>query len=218
MVKEIRWLLTKEFLIEWRQRSALAGLLLYAVSTVFVCYLSFRILDDIFTWNALFWVMVLFGAINAGARSFIQESHGLQFYYYTVASPQAIILSKIIYNMVLLAAISLVNYMAMSLFLGNPVDDPVSYLLILIPGSTGLSGVITLVSAIASKAGKNTAMMAILSFPLLMPLLITLIKASRFALLGTPPSEYMGYVGILLLLNVIVWVLSFLLFPYLWHD
>ncbi|MCB0397963.1 MAG: heme exporter protein CcmB [Flavobacteriales bacterium] len=218
MFKEIQWLLAKEMKTEWRQRYATAGLLLYVLCTVFVCYLSFRFLDDATTWNALFWVLVLFGAVNAGARSFLQESPGLQLYYYVLVRPQAVILSKTIYNMVLLVLVSLANYVLMTILLGNPVEDKWAFLLILIPGSSGLAGVITLVSAIAARAGRNPALMAILSFPLLMPLLITLIKASHFALMGKPVGDYIGFSGVLVLLNMIIITLSYLLFPYLWKE
>ena len=41
-VKEVTALLRKELLLEWKQRYALNGLLLYVASMVFVIALSFR--------------------------------------------------------------------------------------------------------------------------------------------------------------------------------
>ena len=41
---------------------------------------------------------MLFTAVNAVAKSFMQESAGRQLYYYTLANPRDIMLSKIIYN------------------------------------------------------------------------------------------------------------------------
>lgn len=72
----------------------LTGVLIYVVSTGFICYMSFRQIIDIPTWNALFWIIMVFAAINAVARSFMQESKGLQLYYYTLLHPASVILSR----------------------------------------------------------------------------------------------------------------------------
>ena len=55
-------LIKKELLTEWRQRYALNGMVLYLVSTIFVCYMSFNLkagVIDAVTWNALFWIIIL---------------------------------------------------------------------------------------------------------------------------------------------------------------
>ena len=109
-MQELKALIEKEIRLEWRQRYALNGMILYIVCTVFVCYMSFALkvkgIEPI-TWNTLLWIILLFTAVNSITKSFTQESSGRQLYYYTIASPQGIILSKIIYNIVLLFALSL---------------------------------------------------------------------------------------------------------------
>ena len=101
---QIKFLLKKEILLEWRSKYALNGILLYVISTVFVCYLSFKTTPPL-VWNALFWIILLFAAVNAIAKSFMQESKGRLLYYYQIACPQAIILAKIIYNILLMILI-----------------------------------------------------------------------------------------------------------------
>ena len=121
--------LKKEILLEWRQKFAINGIFLYVISTVFVCYLSFRIIDHPATWNALFWIVILFASTNAVSKSFIQESTGKLLYLYTLASPQAIILSKIIYNMLLVMVLSMITYVFYSLFIGNLVQNQLLFVL-----------------------------------------------------------------------------------------
>jgi len=41
-LQQLGALMRKEFVLEWRQRYALNGMLLYIVGAVFVCYLSFN--------------------------------------------------------------------------------------------------------------------------------------------------------------------------------
>jgi heme exporter protein B len=218
MYSEIKYLLQKEILLEWKQKYAFNGLLLYVVSTVFICYLSFRQIIDPPTWNALFWIILLFAAVNAVAKSFMQETRGRQLYMYTIVSAKAVILSKIIYNLLLMFVISLINLCFYSLFLGNMVEDMPMFILGLLLGSAGFSSVLTMISAIASKAGSNASMMAILSFPILIPMLITIIRFSKNAMDGLEAGVSSQFLLILLALNVLVVALSFLLFPYLWRE
>lgn len=215
---EIKHLIAKELKQELRQKYALGGILLYVVSTVFVCYLSFRNIIDKPTWNALFWIILLFGSINAVAKSFIQESKGRQLYFYTLVSPQAVIISKILYNSLLMLLLSLVCFLVYSLFIKNLVDDIPYFILTLVMGSIGFASVLSMVSAIASKTNSNFSLMAILSFPMLIPLLLSLIKVSKNAVDGLDRSLSTPYFGVLLLINLMVILLSFVLFPYLWRD
>jgi heme exporter protein B len=105
-------LLKKEIILEWRSKYAFNGILLYIVSTVFVCYISFNLNPGFkgsqgypIVWNILFWIIMLFASVNAIAKSFLQESKSRLLYYYSIAHPQAIIISKTIYNALLMALV-----------------------------------------------------------------------------------------------------------------
>ncbi|WP_179414223.1 heme exporter protein CcmB [Mucilaginibacter sp. E4BP6] len=218
-------LLKKEILLEWRSKYAFNGVLLYVVSTVFVCYISFHLSPGFsgsagypIVWNILFWIIILFASVNAIAKSFIQENKGRLLYYYTIASPQAIILSKTIYNILLMSLLSILALIVYLLFFPNTIGDPLFYFLAVLLGSISFSTVFTMISAIASKAGNNGTLMAILSFPVIIPVILLLIRISKSAMDGVERSLLYGNISILLAINVIVVVTSLLLFPYLWRD
>lgn len=200
-----------------RNKYALGGILLYVVSTVFISYLSFKKIIDPATWNALFWIILLFASINAIAKSFISETKGRLLYLYTLTSPQAVIISKIIYNSLLLTALAGLCLTVYSVFIGNIIQDTPLFLITLLLGSFGFASLLTMVSAIASKANNNFTLMAILSFPILVPLLIVLIKLSKNAIDGLEHWD-INFLLVLMLLNVIIIALSYLLFRYLWRD
>ena len=218
MLAQIKALLYKELTLEWRNRYALNGLLLYVVSTVFVCYLSFRQITSVPVWNALFWIIMLFASINAVGRSFIQEHKGRLLYFYSTCSPQAFVLAKMVYNAIIMWVIALIGYIIYLLFIGDLVQDHLMFGLALWLGSTGFALILTLMSAIASKTDNNLSLMAILSFPVQLPFLITLIKFSKNAVDGLDPSVSYGLITVLGMIIVIVVALSYLLFPYLWRD
>jgi len=218
MWNELRHLIRKEFLLEWKQRYALSGLLLYVVTTIFVCYLSFKKVVDVPTWNALFWIILLFASVNAVAKSFMQESRHRNLYYYTVADPKLVIGAKLIYNTLLLLSLALLHLAIFSLLIGNPVQDMTLFLVALVLGVFGLASVMTLISAIASKAGANSTLMAILGFPVLMPLLLTSIRLSKNAADGLVVASNQQFIIVLLALNIAISALTIILFPYLWRE
>lgn len=211
----------KEFKQEWRNRYALNGIILYLACTIFICYLSFNVRTNqlnAVTWNALFWIIILFASINAVAKSFMGEKRERQLYYYTIISPQALIIARIIYNAGLLLVISILGFLFYSIILGNPVVDQYLFIGNLLLGSIGFSTTLTLISAIASKAGSNQTLMAILGFPILLPMLLMVIKVSKNAIDGLELSVSIDELLTLLAINLIVGAVSYLLFPYLWRT
>ena len=218
-------LIKKELLTEWRQRYALNGMVLYLVSTIFVCYMSFNLKAgtiDAITWNALFWIIILFASVNTVAKSFIQESEGRQLYFYSIASPEAIVLSKIIYNVllsVILASVGLIIYsVVMSNSLAGQSPDYGYYFLAVVLGASGFASCLTMVSAIASKARNSTSLMAILSFPVMIPLILVVIKLSKNAMDGLDRASSTDEILTLLAINAITLAVSYILFPYLWRS
>ncbi len=220
-MQELKILLGKEIRLEWRQRYALNGMALYIVSTVFVCYLSFKAKSSSLnpvTWNTLFWIILLFTAVNAISKSFTQERSGRLLYYYTLASPTSIILSKILYNTGLMLLLSLLGFGFYAFVMGNPVGDMTLYLLSIVLASVGFATTLTMVAGIASKAENNAALMAILSFPVILPMLMMVMKLSKNALDGLDRGSSTDEIVVLLALDAIVTVLSLILFPYLWRS
>ncbi|WP_345226835.1 heme exporter protein CcmB [Hymenobacter koreensis] len=208
----------KDFRLEWRQRAALNGMLLYVGSTVFVCYLSF-VRGGVLpapAWNALLWIILLFTAVNAVAKSFLQESRGRLLYYYALVRPEAVILAKIAYNAVLLLGLGLVAFGAYSLVLGNPVQQPGRFTLVVALGALGFASSLTLISGIAAKAQNSNTLMPVLGFPVVIPILLQLIKAAKNALDGLDASPQPLYM--LLGLNLLVVAVSYLLYPFLWRT
>ena len=193
------------------------GILLYVFSTIFVVYMTF-IKVEARTWNALFWIIILFASVNAVTKSFHQENSHRQLYYYTLANPVAILFSKMLYNTLMLLLISLLAFGFFSLLVGNPVKDVGLFLLGLVLSSLGFSITFTFISAISVKANNSATLMAILSFPIILPILMTLIKLSANALRLIQDTSINKDLIILVAIDVILGCLAYVLFPFLWRD
>lgn len=219
--REIKLLLKKEIVLEWRTRYALNGILLYVVGAVFICYMSFKLQRgalNVATWNALFWIIMLFAAVNAVAKSFLQEQSGRLIYYYTIASPQGIIVAKMLYNTLLLLLLAVICLLVFSVVMGNEVQNRWLFVANLLLGAVGFSVTLTMVSGIAAKASNSSTLMAVLSFPIMIPLLLMVMRISKNAIDGLDPTVSYDDVVILLAMNGIVASLSYILFPYLWRS
>ena len=221
LLPSIRTLIHKELQLEWRNKYAFNGILLYVAGAVFVCFMSFNVKKGVvhpITWNALFWIIILFSAVNAVSKSFVGEREGRNLYYYTLISPQALIISKIMYNIILLLVLGILGLGFYSLVMGNPVQDNGLFLSCLILAAVGFASALTLVSAIASKAGNNGTLMAILSFPVILPMILLIIKISKNAMDGLERSVSYDELLVLTAINAIVLTTSYILFPFLWRN
>lgn len=218
MIKRIAALLRKDILLEFRQQHTFYGVILYIASTVFVIYLSMDKPDAV-VWNSLFWVIQLFICVNAVAKSFLQESKGRMLYFYSITSPVAFIISKIIYNVLLMALMSGISLLLFFFFLSNPVSNTLQFTGIVLLGGISLSLVFSLMSAIAGKAQQNAALIAIMGFPIILPQLMVLIKLSKVAFAEVFRAGAVFQLSALVLgLDVLVIAMAVVLFPYLWKD
>ena len=221
LLKEVIYLVQKDFILEWRQKYAFNGMLLYVGSTVFICYLSFSLRFSglqVPVWNALYWIILLFTAVNAISKSFTQENRGRLLYFYSLVSPQGVILAKIAYNAALMLVLALLCFFFYAVIIGNPVQDVPMFLLTILLGAIGFATSLTMISGIASKAANSGTLMAVLSFPVVVPMLLMLIKMSKNALDGLDRSTSLDELLTLLAINMIVVTVSYILFPYLWRS
>jgi heme exporter protein B len=217
MLKQVNLLIRKEFMLDFRTRHAVSGIVLYVAATTYVLYLSADNLTPPL-WNGLLWVVTLFTGITAINKSFVQEPVGRQLYYYTLVSPTAVILSKMLYNAVFMMLLTTVTYLVFGLLLGFKSQNTLMTYGLMMAGAAGISVTLSMVSAIAWKAGNSPALMAVLSFPLLIPLLLTLMRISLCALANNWPPDIWKDVLIYVALNMVTAAVALILFPYLWRD
>lgn len=222
--REINSLVSREFRLEWRNKYTLGGVLLYLAATVFVILTALEqegLADQMGAswWNLLFWLSMLFICVNAIAKSFSQESEQKTLYLYTLFRPESVILAKMLYNYVFTLFLGTLTWVLFLVWFGNPVIHAFNFFLLILFGGGGLGLVFTMISSIASKAGNNSTLMAILSFPVVLPFVIVLIRLSSTVFSEGSLIESAGLLwAILIALNLLVLGMSFILFPYLWRE
>lgn len=210
-------LIRKDLLLETRQQYTLYGIFLYVASTIFVVYLSMGQPEDR-VWNGLFWVIQLFVCVNAVAKSFLAESRGKMLYFYSIAGARDFVLSKLIFNAILMLVMSCLSLAIFTVLLGNPIEYGWRFLGITCLGGISLSLVFTFLAAIAAKAQQQAALMAIMGFPIIIPQLLILMKIATAAFSAVIQAGLWQMLLMLVGLDVLVIALAIILFPFLWKD
>lgn len=211
------WLLQQEIRTELRQPYTLAGILLYVVAATLIAYVALTQFS-VMTWNPLFWILLFFAAISATSRSFGQEQGRRHLYYYTLVSPEALLLSKLTYNSLILMLLGFLLWGLLNLFQGsNLIERPGLFTLAIFLGSIGLSAAFSFVAAIATRAAGNATLMSILAFPLVIPLLLVLVRVGAYAI-GLLSGDTSQLLSLLLAVDLLLIASGMLLFPFVWRD
>jgi heme exporter protein B len=139
-------------------------------------------------------------------------------YFYAITSPIDFILSKLIYNGILMILMSGLSLLLFTLLLGNPLQHFLLFFGISCLGGISLSLVFSLLAAIAAKAQQPSAIMAILGFPLIIPQLLLLIRIANIAFADIVQNGLPQLVGLLSGFDLMIIALAYILFPFLWKD
>jgi heme exporter protein B len=134
------------------------------------------------------------------------------------AVSETIFAGKLIYNLILLFFLELILVPLFIILLGFSIQNLWLFLCVLLLGSLGLVCATTTIAAICAKASVKGALFAVLSFPILLPLLVTLIDGTNLASEGASFSRGLGDLQILVSYVVVMLTASFLLFEYVWEE
>lgn len=214
--------LRKDVQSEYRTRYAINAILLFGITTLTVISIAVGQLGlsgDIYA--ALFWIIIFFAAMSGLAQVFVREEDSRTAVILRLtADPTPVYLGKLIFNFLLLLLLEVIITPLFFIMTDARMLHSGLFLLVLIIGSIGLAGVTTLIAAIISRASIKGALFAVLSFPVLLPLLIGAISATRIALSpGTESfSAASSEIQLLLSYAVVMITAGVLLFDFVWEE
>jgi len=210
-------LIRAEWESDLRQKAVIAGILLQVFTAVLVCYLAIQVLA-LPAWNALFWILVIFGTIQGITKNFIAVPAGRWIYLYQITTPKALIASKIIYNLLLMTLLVACTLLLYSFFMGYFVKHTGWYLFTVWLTGAGVSTVYTLVSAIAAKTRQAGLLAPVLSLPVIIPVLLAGLSSSRKCLEVNLPAAFYKDLAVVGVIDVLLVYLSMLLFSFVWQE
>lgn len=169
--------------------------------------------------SALVWIIILFAALSSLSRSFVVETDRQTYDLLRLhCSAGVVFTGKLCYNFLFTLSVNLATFLLYLFLLGMPIADGMAFILVLLLGTAGLSGVSTMLGAIVSQADRKGAIFSVLSIPLLFPLILILVRTTRAALIEGFSENYLndfwalfGYAGVTITAGV-------LLFDYIWEE
>ncbi|MDH7515198.1 MAG: heme exporter protein CcmB [Bacteroidota bacterium] len=214
-------LLAKDFRGEWRTRYAVNTLLMFIVVTLSV--VVFALAGETLTSGVqagLLWVVLFFSAMNGMSRSFLsEEERGTTLTLRLLADPSAIYLGKLLFNLVLALLLNVFIVLLFLVFLeGFLIRQPGLFLAVILGGGAGVAAATTVIAAMIARAGSKGPLFPVLSFPVLLPLLMSGISATKIAMEETEWTLALPELGVLASYIAVVVAASFFLFDFVWKD
>jgi heme exporter protein B len=92
------------------------------------------------------------------------------------------------------------------------------FLLSFVLGNIGLAISSTIIAAIIAKAGAKGTLYPVLSFPILLPLILTSVQLTLFSIDGTGFDKSVFELAIVVSYDVIMLTASYMLFDFIWKE
>ena len=215
-------LIHKDVHSELRTRYALNALLMFvvtAVSTIVFALRSDQPTSSVL--SGLYWVVVFFTAMSGLSRTFVsEEERGTTMTLQLVATPSTVYFAKLLFNTMLTFSLTIaVTILYMTVFSNAFVIKTMSIFIgTVVLGSLGFASASTIIAAIVAKANTRGTLYPVLSFPILIVLLMTVMGATTKSLDGEELSSALGDFQILVGYILAMSGGSYLLFDYVWKD
>jgi heme exporter protein B len=213
-------ILLKDIKSEFRTRYAFNALIMFSLVILVVISISigqYNLNSNLA--SSILWILIFFASVTGLGQSFIKEEEtGTVIALRLHSKPSAVWLGKFIYNTLLLFVLELIFVPLFFILLKVECGNPVLFFTVIILSSIGLSGATTIIAAIIAKASVKGALFAVLSFPVLLPLLISAISATQIAFSGGSFGDAISDIKLLISFPVIIMTVSIFLFDYIWNS
>ena len=214
-------LFLKDFRSELRTRYAINSLLMFIIVAISVILFSIgneRINENLTA--GLFWVVIFFTAMSGLARAFVsEEERGTSLTLQLIASPSTVFTGKLIFNLILVFCMNtIIAFLYSALFDSFVIRNFSLFLSVFVLGNIGLAISSTIIAAIISKAGAKGTLYPVLSFPILLPLILTSVQLTLFSIDGTSFENSKFELAVVICYDVIMLTASYMLFDFIWKD
>jgi len=214
-------LFQKDFHSELRTRYAINSLAMFIIVAISVILFSIgnESISPELT-GGLFWVVIFFSAMSGLSRAFVsEEERGTTLTLQLIAPPATVFSGKLLFNLVLVFLMNIViSVLYSALFSEFYIKNFFLFALTFVIGNIGIAVSSTLIAAIIAKAGSKGTLYPVLSFPILLPLILTSVKLTTFAIDGTALSDAIFELLIIICYDIVMISASYILFDFIWKD
>lgn len=211
----------KDLRSELRTRYALNALVMFVITTLSVILFSIgneSVSPELL--SGVLWIIIFFSTMSGLSRTFVsEEERGTVMTLHLIARPLTIYFGKLLFNLILLGALNVFTVLLYLLFVsGFTVGNYLIFSVTIFLGTIGLASASTIIAAIIAKANTKGTLYPVLSFPILLPLLLTVINATKLSVEDAAFGDALGEFQVLISYLVVITAISYLLFDYIWKE
>jgi heme exporter protein B len=214
-------ILQKDLLLELRTREALSALVVLMLLILLTFTFAFDPAEAATAAPAVLWVTFVFAGLLAVQRTFLIERENGS-WYGLLLSPidrGAIFVAKMTGNLIVLAIAQVVLLALLALLLGVEMPRaPLALFVVNGLGLVGFSALATLFAALSVRLRAREMLLPLLVLPLLVPVVICAVEASRVVLAGGGAADAGAWLRVLATFDVIFTVAGWLLFEQLVQE
>jgi heme exporter protein B len=214
--------LRKDLLLQWRTRTQVVAIFVFGATALLL--FSFAIGPSAAALRqhaaGFLWLALLLSSTLTLAESFQSEmeQHALEGLLLLPASARALYYGKALANWAQLSLLG-VALVPVSVVLYDAATPRLPWLLaVIVLGCAGLSAPGTLYAAMTAQARARQTLLPLLLFPLVVPVLLSAVKATSLLILGDPMGQLGSWLLLLLCFDLIHWSLCGLLFGRVVED
>jgi heme exporter protein B len=220
-VRSLSAVFMKDWRSELRTRYAISALLMFVITTISIILFSLGsegARPDVL--SGMLWVVIFFSAMSGLSRTFVmEEERGTAMSLQLMTRPSAVFFGKLLFNLVLITGLNILTVGLYSIFITGFVIKTIPiFAVTVILGGIGFACASTIIAAIIARASTKGTLYPVLSFPILLPLLLTVINATRLASDGALIEEAYGEFQVLVSYIAVITAVSVLVFDYVWKD
>ena len=211
----------KDLAAELRSRELLSGMLVFALLVILI--FNFALELDLATrqtvTSGVLWVTFAFaGTLGLNRSMAVERDRGcLDGLLLAPVDRSALYFGKALGNLAFMLIVEAIVLPAYSLLYNVNLFHPGLVGVVLL-GSIGYAAVGTLLASMAVQARTRDVLLPILLFPVVLPVLISAVKATNAVLLGLEAAELWPWLNLLIAYDVIFTAAAFMLFDYVVEE
>jgi heme exporter protein B len=211
----------KDLAAELRSRELISAMLVFALLVIlifnFALELDFEARDTVTA--GVLWVTFAFaGTLGLNRSMAIEKDRGcLDGLLLAPVDRSAIYFGKMIANLIFMILVEMIVLPIYSILYNVNLFVP-GFLLVVLLGSIGYVAVGTLLVTMAVQARTRDILLPILLFPIVLPVLLSAVKASANFLQGLELAESMNWINLLIAYDVIFIAVAFMVYDYIVEE
>ena len=210
----------KDLVSEFRAKESVVTMVTFSVLILVLFSMAFepsrQTVEEILP--GLIWMSLIFSGILGLNRTYAKERFNdcLIGILSTPIAPYQIYLGKAASNLVQLLFVEIITFPLYFIFYDLNLKGSLGILIIImLIGSVGFILVGTFLAALTSNLRTNEALLPVILFPLLMPVLLAAIEATSAVFTGLTLDQYLPWIKLILVYDLVFLVMPLLLFDYL---